>query len=130
MKYKKRKALSWKLKADKFDKAMKKITIKTADADYSKYLSSFAWREKRRQFMAHCQETGKYFCYRCKTPAEPYFPVHHVTYRRVGDERFSDLRIICHPCHLELHPRLKKRVIDGRVQFEHPLDNNVGSVVT
>lgn len=37
--------------------------------------------------------------------------VHHIDYRRVGNERFGDLVVICSGCHDELH-----RWIDAKIK--------------
>lgn len=88
-------------------KKPKVIAHRMNAVEYAAYLKSPEWKEKRAEFLVHCVKAGKAFCYKCKTPAMPWFPVHHLNYRNAGRERFSDLRIVCRDCHKEIHPRLK-----------------------
>jgi hypothetical protein len=39
--------------------------------------------------------------------------VHHIDYDRIGDERFSDLMVVCVPCHRKLHKFIDKMVVKG-----------------
>lgn len=36
--------------------------------------------------------------------------VHHLTYERLGNERASDVWVVCGSCHLKFHPHHRKRV--------------------
>lgn len=36
--------------------------------------------------------------------------VHHLTYERLGDERSSDVWVVCPSCHLKFHPHHKRAV--------------------
>lgn len=70
---------------------------KKSRKDYGAYINSYAWQAKRRQriFMDGAM------CVRCK--ARHDLEVHHLTYRRFGSERLSDLITLCHRCHAAVH---------------------------
>ena len=61
--------------------------------DYRRYLQSRAWRARRRHFIALaggcCSECG----------GSLGLQVHHVTYERLGRERFEDVEVMCSRCH-------------------------------
>src|SRR6478735_8882859 len=76
-------------------------------AAYKRYLKSPAWARKRQQVF---EFYGKR-CYVCKTRKGP-IQVHHLTYRRLGNELMADVRPLCFTCHREigrLHWKLGKR---------------------
>jgi 5-methylcytosine-specific restriction endonuclease McrA len=66
---------------------------------YSEYISSAAWREKRRQRLAidrhQCQDCGGSWD----------LEVHHTDYTRFGHEDMSDLVTLCDKCHHSRHAR-------------------------
>lgn len=101
---------AWKLTSIKKDywQRQTKRRHKFTDKDYAAYLKSPEWKERRRRFHDYLISKGNYFCYRCGSPGSFRFPVHHLHYRNVFDEKFSDLRLICIDCHSEVHPRLAK----------------------
>ena len=66
---------------------------------YDDYISSAAWRAKRKQKLESvghcCQVIG------CKLREE--LECHHLTYKRFGDERMDDLVILCDIHHAIVH---------------------------
>ena len=66
-------------------------------ADYSRYLLSPAWRNKRFRVLERaggvCEGCGE------RRATE----VHHVTYRHVGNEFLWELRAVCGECHSRIH---------------------------
>lgn len=65
--------------------------------EYADHIASSRWRATRKRFLATCN--GK--CEGCGSTAGLH--VHHATYRRFGDERVSDLRLVCQKCHAAIH---------------------------
>lgn len=67
--------------------------------DYQKYMQSSAWRKKREKVLKRdghvCQVRG------CKVNSGLH--VHHLTYKRLGNERLSDLITLCSKHHKQLH---------------------------
>lgn len=77
--------------------------------EYLAYLQSEGWQKKRQEklnltpYCTHCND----ICYKrdgtpvvmCKGPLH----VHHKTYARLGNERMSDLEVLCEFHHTELH---------------------------
>ncbi len=64
---------------------------------YQQYLASSTWRQKRTLVMQRAQGV----CEGCGK-AEPD-QVHHLTYRRLGDEMLFDLAALCRSCHERIH---------------------------
>jgi 5-methylcytosine-specific restriction endonuclease McrA len=68
---------------------------------YSRYLRSEGWRERRDAAIARadgrCQDCG----------ARRALDVHHLTYRRKGAELPQDLRALCRQCHRARHRRTR-----------------------
>jgi hypothetical protein len=64
---------------------------------YQTYIKSTAWRRKRieviRRARGLCERCGRW----------PITNVHHLSYRRLGDELPGDLLGVCQVCHEELH---------------------------
>ena len=50
--------------------------------------------------------TSEFRCRRCGAPATE---VHHETYKRIYNERLSDLTALCSKCHEAAHTRTPKR---------------------
>ena len=65
---------------------------------YLRYLRSPAWAEQRRRAIA--RSGGR--CTSCGVRARS-LDVHHLTYKRFGRERASDLTTLCRPCHVRVH---------------------------
>lgn len=64
---------------------------------YRAYMKSSVWRAKRRERL----DLDDGLC-GCGSAAEH---VHHLSYKRLGDERMDDLRSVCRACHSRIHGR-------------------------
>lgn len=60
----------------------------------TEYLRSPHWLALRERML---KRAGG-FCQRCRERRAP-LEVHHLTYRNVGQERESELKVLCHECH-------------------------------
>jgi hypothetical protein len=69
---------------------------------YADYLKSSHWQSTRRKMYNSKLPKA---CYACgsKGPLD----IHHRTYKRLGEERLTDLKFICRRCHDELHQMSK-----------------------
>ena len=90
-----------------------KYWCKEARERYQRYLQSDAWKAKRKAVL---QASG-FRCRRCGAPATE---VHHETYKRIYNERMSDLTALCSKCHEAAHSK-KIRIPD---QDPPPKTNN------
>jgi|WetSurMetagenome_2_1015567.scaffolds.fasta_scaffold491251_2 hypothetical protein len=70
--------------------------------DYHTYINSQAWKDKREEFFAAGGKHSKR-CYICQKPRASGFHVHHMTYRRLGNEALEDLVLMCETCHDSTH---------------------------
>lgn len=70
---------------------------KQRQREYRDYLRSEHWQRTRAQVL----ERAEGFCEDCGLRGN--LDVHHLTYKRKGHERLSDLRAICRCCHTERH---------------------------
>lgn len=68
--------------------------------DYKGYLKSPEWLELRKK-----QLRNQKVCQACGT--EKRLNVHHMTYRRLGNEKLKNLKTLCKECHFELHRAFK-----------------------
>lgn len=80
---------------------LKQTTKKGRKVAYRKYLTSPEWKAKRQEFMESPRTSNDCWC--CGRKYELGFNLHHVTYDRLGNERMSDLRMVCKPCHKYIH---------------------------
>lgn len=64
---------------------------------YRRYLQSAHWGERRAAALKYANHQ----CQRCGSSR--YLQVHHKTYERLGDERLSDLMVLCDACHVDVH---------------------------
>jgi hypothetical protein len=66
---------------------------------YHAHLRSEAWRDKRQRALLRaggiCEGCG----------ARQAVDIHHLTYRRMGDECLFDLVAVCRECHEKCHGR-------------------------
>jgi len=67
-------------------------------SDYSVYLLSPEWAERRRLALARAEG----ICEGCRKEAPT--EVHHLTYDHVGQEFLFELVAVCPRCHSQLHP--------------------------
>lgn len=68
---------------------------------YQRYMLSEEWNQKRKQRI--WVDEGR--CTMCgKSSDEVPLQVHHLSYRRLGDENIlTDLATVCPECHRKLH---------------------------
>lgn len=68
--------------------------------NYKDYLNTKHWEFLRIQIGVKCKRT----CQSCsKVFEERNYHVHHITYKRIGQERLNDLILVCKECHRKLH---------------------------
>lgn len=79
-------------------------------SDYSAYIKSPAWRRTAEAVKRHFG----YVCKKCGY-AGWNVEVHHLNYDRLGKELFSDLEVLCKPCHDKAD---KERAISNQVDHE------------
>lgn len=68
-----------------------------ATMPYLEYLRTSAWQRKRKQRLA----LDSYKCQKCGEKKR--LQVHHLTYKRRGYEKMSDLVTLCENCHKREH---------------------------
>jgi len=68
--------------------------------NYSSYINSEAWKEKRKERLRFAGRR----CELCNRSSD--LDVHHRTYERLGDEKLNDLIVLCSTCHRQFHDRL------------------------
>ena len=87
---------------------------------YQQYLQTDWWLEIRKRAL---RKAG-YRCQLCY--ARGSLHVHHRTYRRLGNERMSDLTVLCEKCHGHFHETLKvdlDRNLMGEIDdIEEPIE--------
>jgi hypothetical protein len=64
---------------------------------YEKYINSQQWRNRRARFLK------KHGLKCCICGNFGVIHVHHLTYERLGNERDSDLQVVCEQCHNGIH---------------------------
>lgn len=65
---------------------------------YNDHLNSRAWKIKRDAVL----ERDSYWCQACQSRKAK--DVHHLSYKRMGNEPLFDLVSVCRECHQKLHP--------------------------
>lgn len=80
----------------------------TITPEYKNYLKSKKWKVRRKQVL----ERDNYTCQECGNKA---WQVHHLTYKRIFNERLNDLISLCEDCHKEIHNKPKQISIFGRI---------------
>lgn len=85
--------------------------------EYKKYLRSAKWRN----ISAAMKKYANFTCQRCKARLHPSaLDVHHLTYERLGNERPSDLQVLCHAkCHPVADAQRVERVTARREQRQY-----------
>lgn len=83
--------------------------------EYQKYLNSPEWKEKRKEIF----EKRKGICELCGEKLENKYHVHHDNYNNLGNEKESDLILLCENCHNDIHKREKRNkgyvILDNKV---------------
>ena len=83
------------------NKKIKRIKRKTK---YNKYILSKKWKKKTRKIKRVCWVCG----------SEKNIGIHHITYKRLYNEKQSDLVPLCWECHNEVH----NIVLNEKVKLE------------
>lgn len=68
---------------------------------YINYINSKAWKRIRKQKL-----TSQSTCERCNSNL--HLHVHHGTYDRLGNERQTDLFVLCKLCHEDVHRKASR----------------------
>ena len=75
------------------------------EINYREYIESDIWEKKRQERLDLAGER----CELCNRSSN--LDVHHRTYERFGgDEKMSDLIVLCRTCHSNFHDRLSRSV--------------------
>lgn len=67
--------------------------------EYKYYLTTVPWKEFR--FYMYVLVGKKCQC--CKIDLGMRFNLHHITYKRLGNEEITDVAILCPECHSDIH---------------------------
>jgi 5-methylcytosine-specific restriction endonuclease McrA len=79
---------------------------------YINYLKSDTWRQRR---LAKLEQSG----FRCKRCGERNnLEVHHLNYKRLGNEDPSDLIVLCQSCHWAANVDRKEKSSDTQQKLE------------
>lgn len=78
-----------------YQSAAKRSVYRKKHADY---LKTDTWKTKRLKVL----QRDRHHCRKCGT--ENDLEVHHLTYKRFGNEKLTDLITLCRNCHNKQHP--------------------------
>lgn len=68
--------------------------------DYQEYIQSAKWKA----FAKKCKALAGWRCDKCGLfGSEHMLNAHHLTYARLGNERITDIQVLCKKCHAEAH---------------------------
>jgi hypothetical protein len=90
---------SWRYKRDKW-LVRQGFVNDTGHASYSAYTRSSHWRKFRKRYF----EVHPVRCHVCERTGEKMV-LHHLSYKRIGAERFSDVIPMCKMCHSLAHDK-------------------------
>jgi hypothetical protein len=74
-------------------------------ANYNAYVASPHWRQTRQRYRDSDLPQN---CYCCD---EEKVELHHTTYERLGQELLTDLKPLCHACHMMIHDLDRRREV-------------------
>lgn len=94
----------------RYEKGIRTGTKWTAES-YKKYRETDMFKQKREQVLSR----DGYKCKICGTGKN--LLVHHITYRRLGNEPLEDLITLCESCHKKIHSK----------DLQHKEENNNGN---
>ena len=83
---------------DNVSKELKSLLWDFRRDNYQVYLKSDEWKAKRRKIL----KMADYKCRRCGARATQ---VHHETYKRIYNEKLTDLTALCSDCHSKIHKK-------------------------
>ena len=93
--------LAYALEAAKFPDAKPRYRRMAFLSRHKGYLRTPRWRALRKLAL----DLAGHECSKCRHGGR--LEVHHWTYDRWGHELLSDLKVLCHACHLKTHGREK-----------------------
>ena len=92
--------------------------------DYRTYLQSRHWADfKRRYYASKVFRSPSAFgginskCVCCQIPNKP-LDIHHLTYLRLGCEKFWDVIPLCRECHSAAHAMFRTVVKAGEIAYQ------------
>lgn len=68
-------------------------------SDAKEYMQSNKWKATRQLILLR----DDYSCLSCSS--KDRLEIHHITYKRMGNEKLSDLATVCRNCHQEIHDK-------------------------
>lgn len=104
---------------------------------YYSYLHSEKWRKKRNlvyeRAMRNASSSNTFgICEWCKLePTTDCLQVHHLTYKRLYNERLEDLVLLCPVCHTSAHQKLNENevnMMNEEKNFEFSIVENIGTL--
>jgi len=84
---------------DTFNKRIKSLGLE----NLTQYSTNKIWRQKRKQLM----ENIPYECFVCGKTSNLH--LHHKTYKNIGNESHDDVCLLCMPCHVKAHKKIKRK---------------------
>lgn len=85
-------------KSEEYYTALQARLFELKIVPYQEYLQTSEWQERRKRHL----ESVDYRCQVCNATSKP-IDIHHRTYERRGDERYTDLLALCRDCHALFH---------------------------
>ena len=82
------------------------------NSEYLKYLRSKKWQHKKQDFRA-----SKLFKNGCHVCGREKVDIHHKSYKRLGQERLTDLVALCRTCHDAVHQMVKEHSNISKYNF-------------
>lgn len=86
-----------------------------SNVNYSEYIQSPEWRERAEKVRAEYDNR----CYICGSSDNLH--VHHISYKRLGNESERDVVCLCRDCHMKVH-EIKDAVRDIYGEGQYALD--------
>ena len=88
--------------------------------DKIEYMKSDKWSAKRELVL----KRDCYKCCSCNNTSN--LEVHHLTYKRLGNERLKDLAVVCRTCHQKIHDMYGYNYASFFPLIKTPNNNNLG----
>lgn len=79
--------------------------------EYMAYMKSPEWKAIRAERLKLDDSTCQH-CGACYVPLQ----IHHITYKRLGEERLEDLISLCETCHKKEHERIDQIIAVRRAK--------------
>jgi hypothetical protein len=74
-------------------------------AEYRGYIASREWTQKKDEYARSKMQKS---CWCCGAH-DVLLDTHHLTYKRLGKERLTDLRKVCRHCHKGIHNLARRK---------------------